>query len=111
MRPQNMKLFVTTVLAVVLGASAAFAHQMEGGSKEGLFGLKPEYVHVLLNPLPVYGLGIGLVILAIGLFRRNRTARRTGLIVSALCAASAWPVLLFGQRAYNDLYPLLDTES
>jgi hypothetical protein len=28
---------------------------MEGGSNQGLFGLKPEYVHVLLNPLPVYG--------------------------------------------------------
>ena len=32
---------------------------------------QPEYVHVLLNPLPVYGLLIGLIGLVLGLiFRR-----------------------------------------
>ena len=33
-----------------------------------LKGLKrPEYIHVLINPLPVYGLAMGLIVLIIGL--------------------------------------------
>jgi len=32
---------------------------------------KPEYVHVLLNPLPVYGLGAGVLGLVIALLLRT----------------------------------------
>ena len=103
--------FSAIILTVLFGARLAFAHEMEDGSKEGVFGLKPEYIHILLNPLPVYGLAIGIVILASGLLARNHTVRIAGLIVTAICAASAWPVLAFGQRGYNNLYPMLDTES
>ncbi len=92
-------------------AMTALGHEMEGGSTAGLFGLKPEYIHVLLNPLPVYGLAIGIATLGIGLFARNKSTRTVGLIVTFISAASAWPVLFFGQRGYNDLYPLLDTDS
>jgi len=35
----------------------------------------------------------------------------TGLVICTLCAASAWPVLYFGQHGYNSLYPQIDTES
>lgn len=105
------KLFAIIVVAL-LGASAAFAHNPgEHASKEGLFGLKPEYIHVLLNPLLGYGLGTGVLILAFGLFARNKTTRTVGLVVTAICAASAWLVLYFGQHGYNSLSPLLDTES
>ena len=36
---------------------------------------QPEYIHVLINPLPVYGLAMGLVGLIIGLALRSREAR------------------------------------
>lgn len=91
--------------------SAAFAHEAKGGSAEGLFGLKAEYLHVLLNPLPVYGLLAGVVVLLAGLFVRSKAARNIGLVLTILCAASAWPVLLYGQHGYNHLAPQLDTES
>ena len=42
---------------------------------------------------------------------RSNAARNIGLGVIVLCAASAWPVLVYGQHGYNELYPLLDTES
>lgn len=84
---------------------------MEGGSTKGLFGLKAEYIHVLLNPLPVYGLAMGVLVLTAGLSVRSKAARNIGLFLIVLCAASAWPVLLFGQHGYNHLYPQLDTES
>lgn len=99
------------MLAVLFGTVPTFAHQMRGGSTAGLLGLKAEYVHVFLNPLPVYGLSMGVLVLAAGLLARSRTARNIGLGLIVLCAASAWPVLYFGQHGYNHLYPLLDTES
>jgi hypothetical protein len=106
-----MKKFAATVVTVFFGASFALAHNPEGGSTSGLFGLKPEYVHVLLNPLPVYGLLMGVLVLAAALLARSNAARNIGLVVIVLCAASAWPVLVYGQHGYNELYPLLDTES
>lgn len=106
-----MKRIAATLLAGLFGAIPTFAHQMQGGSTAGLLGLKAEYVHVFLNPLPVYGLSMGVLVLATGLFARSRAARNSGLGLIVLCAASAWPVLYFGQHGYNHLYPQLDTES
>lgn len=97
---------------MALAAFRAIAHEPgPGASATGLFGLEAEYVHVLLNPLPVCGLAIGLAILALGFIRHSRPLRTTGLALSALCAASAWPVLYYGQHAYNSLAPMLDSES
>jgi hypothetical protein len=94
-----MKTIAATILATLLGASLALAHQTEGGSTEGLFGLKAEYVHALLNPLPVYELTMGALVLAAGLFVRSKAARNIGLVLIVLCATSAWPVLcLRGNR-------------
>ena len=50
---------------------------------------KPEYVHVLLNPLPNYGLAVGVVGLIIALLLRTRAARVTALALVMLSAASA----------------------
>src|SRR5881394_2499219 len=85
------------VLLTLLAACDLSAHEAEGGGTKGLFGLKPEYVHVLLNPLPVYGLLIGVLVLAVGLIARSAAARKTGLIITVLCGVAAWPVLYFGQ--------------
>ncbi len=106
-----MKKIAAITLAVFLGTSLTFAHNMEGGSIKGLFGLKAEYVHVLLNPLPVYGLSMGILVLAAALLTDSKTARNLGVLVIVICAASAWPVLIYGQHGYNHLYPQLDTDS
>jgi hypothetical protein len=107
-----LKNLLILLIAVFATASTALAHDMKmAGSKEGFLGIKPEYLHVLLNPLPVYGLGIGIATLAVGLLARNKSTRTAGLIITAVCAASAWPVLYFGQHGYNNLAPMLDTES
>lgn len=106
-----MKKIATIVLTILYGTGLAFAHQREGGSTAGVFGLKPEYVHVLLNPLPVYGLAMGALALAAALLARSMAARNIALFGIILCAASAWPVLYFGQHGFNHLYPQLDTES
>lgn len=46
---------------------------------------QPEYVHVLLNPLPVYGLAVGIIglVVALIIFRGSQAAQRTALILIA----------------------------
>ena len=60
---------------------------------------QPEYIHVLINPLPVYGLAMGLVGLIVAFFLKSRPAQIVALIVVLICAASAWPVYEFGEQA------------
>ena len=66
--------------------------------------LSPLYIHVLINHIPELGLGSSLFALFLGLVFRSREARRVGLILVFLCAASAWPVLRTGQKGYNAIY-------
>lgn len=42
---------------------------------------QPEYLHVLLNPLPVYGLAIGLFGLIAAMYLGSRGGRLTALIL------------------------------
>ena|SRR5437868_1457174 len=69
---------------------------------------QPEYVHVLINPLPVYGLGIGLFAFIIAMLLRNRSAHIVALIVILVAAASAWPVQYFGDEAYDRVLSMTD---
>ena len=96
------KILTTILTAALMAVSTAMAHEgQEHPAGNGLFGLPPEYVHVLLNPMPVYGLGIGVLALAAALFARSKAAQVTALSIVILASASAWPVAHFGQSAYE----------
>ena len=69
---------------------------------------KPEYIHVVLNHLVIYGTILGALALAVSLILRSRTAQITALIVTLIAAASAYPVLVSGQRAYKTIRGLTD---
>lgn len=69
---------------------------------------QPEYIHVLLNPIPVYGLGAGLVALLVALFARNRAAYLTALVVISLSAAAAYPVAYLGHAGYDRVLSMTD---
>jgi len=60
---------------------------------------QPEYIHVLINPLPVYGLAMGLLALIIAFFLKSRRAEMVSLTLVLICAGSAWPVFVFGKQA------------
>ena len=49
---------------------------------------QPEYIHVLLNPLPLYGLSLGLIGLLIALLLRSRPAKIATLAIVLISAAS-----------------------
>ena len=74
-----------------------------------LDGLRePEYLHVLLNPLPIYGLATGTLALAAALVSRSRPAILIALGIVALTAASAWPVYALGHQAYEAVNTTVD---
>ena len=69
---------------------------------------QPEYVHVLLNPLPIYGLAIGWIGLLIAVLLRSRAATIAMLVIVLVSAVSAWPVFEFGQEAYDRVLTMTD---
>jgi disulfide bond formation protein DsbB len=71
---------------------------------------QPEYIHVLLNPLPLYGLSMGLIGLLIALLLRSRSAKIATLAIVLISAASAWPVFEFGEQAYDPVLSMADDD-
>ena len=69
---------------------------------------QPEYIHVLLNPVPVYGLAAGLIGLIAALFLHSRPAQIATLIIVLLSGAAAWPVYEFGENAYDRVLSMAD---
>ena len=63
---------------------------------------------MLINPLPVYGVALGLIALIVALFLRNRAAHITALIIILIAAASAWPAAHFGEAAYDRVLSMSD---
>jgi glucan phosphoethanolaminetransferase (alkaline phosphatase superfamily) len=71
---------------------------------------QPEYVHVLINPLPVYGLAMGVLALLLALMIRSRRAQIVALVLVVLSAASAWPVFLYGKKGYQRVHAMSDSD-
>jgi hypothetical protein len=71
---------------------------------------QPEYIHVLLNPLPVYGLLIGLIGLVLALVLKSRRAQIATLTLVLISSASAWPVYEFGQQGYDRVLTMTDED-
>jgi hypothetical protein len=69
---------------------------------------KPEYIHVLLNPLPVYGLLMGWIGLLIAILLRSRKAKITALAIVLISAASAWPTYELGEQGYDRVLAMTD---
>jgi hypothetical protein len=72
---------------------------------------QPEYVHVLLNPIPVYAMVSGILALVVALILRSRPAQITAFIVVIFAALSVWPVGEFGERAYDRVYSMSNKDA
>ncbi|HAF13672.1 MAG TPA: hypothetical protein DCK99_08220, partial [Blastocatellia bacterium] len=57
----------------------------------------PEYLHILINPMPVYGLAIGVLALALALILRNQRVTIAALVLVFVTALSAWPTYHYGE--------------
>jgi plastocyanin len=71
---------------------------------------QPEYIHVLINPLPVYGLACGLIGLFIAICQRSRRATIVALVIVLLSAAAAWPVYIYGEQAHDRVLSMADAD-
>ena len=71
---------------------------------------QPEYIHVLINPLPVYGLAMGVIGLIIAIIQRSRRAQIATLAIILLSAAIAWPVAHYGEEGYDRVLSLSDDQ-
>jgi alpha-D-ribose 1-methylphosphonate 5-triphosphate synthase subunit PhnH len=71
---------------------------------------QPEYLHVLLNPLPVYGLAIALFGLIAAIYLGTRGGQVTALVLIFACAASAWPVAHYGDAAESSVLAMADDD-
>ena len=71
---------------------------------------QPEYIHVLINPLPIYGLFLSWVGLIIALFLKSRRAQIATLALVLTSSTSAWPVYEFGQQAYDRVLSMADKD-
>ena len=69
---------------------------------------QPEYIHVLINPLPVYGLAMGLIALFVATCQRSQSATRAAFVIVLISAGAAWPVYEFGEQAYDRVLSMSD---
>lgn len=71
---------------------------------------QPEYVHVLLNHLPLAGLFAAVLSLLVALVARNRTSMLIALGLVALFSLTAWPVSEYGQDGYDRVLAMSDDD-
>jgi hypothetical protein len=70
----------------------------------------PEYVHVLINPLPVYGLAISLLALVLALILRTPKVTMAALVLVFVSGMSAWPTYHYGEAGYDRVKALSDDD-
>lgn len=68
----------------------------------------PEYMHALINPLPVYGLSMGVVAMIVALISKRRALTVAALILIFVSGLSAWPTYSYGQAAYDRVKSMSD---
>jgi plastocyanin len=71
---------------------------------------EPEYIHVLVNPFPVYGLAVGLIGLLAAICQRSRAATIVALVVVLISAAAAWPAYKYGEQGYDRVLSMADDD-
>jgi len=71
---------------------------------------QPEYIHVLLNPIPIYGLAVSLTGLLIAIFLRSRSGQIATLAIVLISAGMAWPVAQLGERSSDRVLSMSDDD-
>lgn len=72
---------------------------------------RPDYLHVLINPIPALGMVLGVLLVLAHKFRREPALMEAGLVVIAATAGITGAAVWLGQRAYDRLFETLSLES
>ena len=71
---------------------------------------QPEYLHVLLNPLPLYGLAIAFFGLIAATYLKSRAAQLAALVLVFTSSIAVWPVVYHGDQAYDRVLSMADDD-
>lgn len=71
---------------------------------------QPEYIHVLINHLPLEGMVAAGFVLLLGLCLRSIPIRMTGCLLLILAGLSFWPAEEWGEKGYDRVYAMSNTE-
>ena len=69
---------------------------------------QPEYLHVLLNPIPLYGLAFALFGLVAATYLQSRGGQLAALVLIFASAIFVWPVVRQGDLAYSPVLAMAD---
>ncbi len=69
---------------------------------------QPEYLHTLLHPMPIWGVGAGVLGLLIALLLRSRAAQIPTLVIILVSGISGVPVYLLGGAAEDRVEGIVD---
>jgi len=69
---------------------------------------QPEYVHVILNHLPITGLLVALVGLLIAICVKGRATLIFALAMVGVLGLSAWPVAHYGEQGFDRTLAMSD---
>jgi hypothetical protein len=72
------------------------------------FGMQPEYLHVLFNPVLTHALPLGVLALIVAALLRNRAAMVVALVVVLVSAAAVWPAVHYGEAAADRVQSIAD---
>ena len=70
-----------------------------------------EYIHVVLNHLPIIGLLPGLIVLIIAILQKSRATAIAAYTVIFVMSLSVFPVMEFGEKAEDQVESLMDKTS
>jgi len=57
------------------------------------------HLHLILNHAPIFGAFVGMIIFGFGMFRRNNTLEKTGLITFIVTGIATLPTYFTGEAA------------
>ena len=63
--------------------------------------MRPEYVHLFLNHIPIIGLAFAVIHLLLGLIKNNSTTLLAGLLIAVLSGWTTPFVMDSGEHAYE----------
>ena len=72
---------------------------------------QPEYIHVIINVMPLVGMGLGTALLLAGLWLESDGMREAGLALVVLAGVITFPTVKFGQHAYDRIYEQIPLEA
>lgn len=71
---------------------------------------QPEYIHVLINPLPLYGMAAGAFMLVMSWLLKSPQEQKAALLWIALMGVATWFVVRYGMKGYDRVFAMSTSE-